>query len=722
MKKQIDKNIDTPLSEVDQLRARLLELEESNQRLSAFEKHSTRILDGLNTINRVVAPATDLDDMLDQVLNKYLDIFSADRAWFLFPCDLNAKTWHIPKERTRPQWPGGLAEGVEVPVDDFAKSVFTEALTNPGVVRFDSQTNPFARFSDVHATFGIRSQLIMAIHPKIGKPWLMGIHHCEQEQTYTETDCELFEILCGRVGDSLSSLLHSRKAIEIEKTLNAGLEQSVRDRTLELSNERDHARQYLQIAGSMIVALDADGRVVLANRKACDVLGWEPDALTGLDWFETAIPDEERSEVHGAFQQILAGKLDPVEDFQNHVVTRDGQKRLIDWHNTYITDDNGTINGCLSSGQDITEQKRTEEALKRSEQDFRLITDTLPVGMTYLDRNLHFRMVNTTYANWFDKRREDLVGGYVREFIGESGMTAMKDYFLQVLSGETVRYERRLSLPGGPIDISVTMVPDIKDDGDIDGFFALAIDVTGQKLAEQKVIQSAKMATLGEMATGIAHELNQPLNVIRMAVSNIQRKTSRDKIDPDYLSDKLDKVEKQVERAAAIIDHMRIFGRKSADTMSPLVASDVVTATLGLIGQQLRLQDIDVVTPIENSDCLIFGHQVQIEQVLLNLLGNARDALNSNNIDNKRIIFRVGIDSKSGLVCIDVEDNGGGIDPVHLPRIFEPFFTTKEVGMGTGLGLSISYGIINDMGGTLEARNTEDGACFSITLPVHDPA
>ncbi|NQV45978.1 MAG: GHKL domain-containing protein, partial [Rhodospirillales bacterium] len=241
-------------------------------------------------------------------------------------------------------------------------------------------------------------------------------------------------------------------------------------------------------------------------------------------------------------------------------------------------------------------------------------------------------------------------------------------------------------------------------------------DITESKNMQAQLIQSSKMATLGEMATGVAHELNQPLNVIRMAVNNIQRKSQNNNADPAYLSDKLSKIDSQVDRATAIIDHMRIFGRKADTTPAVLDSKQMVDAALGLIGGQLRLADVAVTIESPEACPLIRVHQVQVEQVLLNLIGNARDALNDKTDGDRRIAITIGEDI--GNVYIALEDNGGGIAPEDLPRIFEPFFTTKEVGQGTGLGLSISYGIINDMGGSLSVANTEDGARFLITLPT----
>ena len=256
------------------------------------------------------------------------------------------------------------------------------------------------------------------------------------------------------------------------------------------------------------------------------------------------------------------------------------------------------------------------------------------------------------------------------------------------------------------------------DDGSPLNMLGMVQDITERRTMQGQLIQSSKMATLGEMATGVAHELNQPLNVIRMAAGNIHRKSDKNTLATDYLNEKLSKIDSMVERAASIIDHMRVFGRTASSNVESLIPANIVEGAMGLIGEQLRLSNIEV-TVIEGDEShLVLGNQIQIEQVLLNLLANARDAVKDNDYGEKNITLRIGASDDGKYVEIEVEDSGGGIDSAHLSRIFEPFYTTKEVGHGTGLGLSISYGIIADMGGKIEAKNTDIGAKFTVTLPV----
>jgi C4-dicarboxylate-specific signal transduction histidine kinase len=236
-----------------------------------------------------------------------------------------------------------------------------------------------------------------------------------------------------------------------------------------------------------------------------------------------------------------------------------------------------------------------------------------------------------------------------------------------------------------------------------------------RKEASKQLIHSSKLATLGEMATSVAHELNQPLNVIRMAAGNMRRKLSKGIIDPQYLNDKLLRIEEQTVRSAAIIDHMRMFGREATELPESIDPRAVVVNALDLVSEQLRLAGIEVMTVLAEDCGYVMGHAIQMEQVILNLLTNARDAIDDGE-GMAEIILRVFEGDK--VVHISVQDTGGGIASDILDRIFEPFYTTKEMGKGTGLGLSVSYGIVRDMEGTIIAENVDDGARFTITLPM----
>lgn len=249
---------------------------------------------------------------------------------------------------------------------------------------------------------------------------------------------------------------------------------------------------------------------------------------------------------------------------------------------------------------------------------------------------------------------------------------------------------------------------------------AVGRDNTEVRKAQQQLYQGAKMATLGEMATGLAHEMNQPLNVMRMAVANVLKRLANDEVQVDYLRDKLLRIEAQVQRAARIVDHMRVFGRRSDVEQQLFDPREAVEGALSLLSEGLRGKGVDVRLALGAERFAVRGFADQLEQVLINLMVNARDAMLGKKEKEPDFApsILVGLEKRSAWAELRVEDNGGGIDPRLLEKIFEPFFTTKPVGKGTGLGLSVSYGIVQQMGGRLSAENGVEGACFRIALPL----
>jgi len=312
------------------------------------------------------------------------------------------------------------------------------------------------------------------------------------------------------------------------------------------------------------------------------------------------------------------------------------------------------------------------------------------------------------------------------DFIAEDNKALLGEVLQKGLQGEeTALFEFPLFTKSGDqvqIRLNSTTRRDVA--GNIVGVVGVGQDITETKKiraqqererkdATAQIIQASKLATLGEMATSVAHELNQPLNIIRMAAGNGRRKISDGTIDHEYLSAKFKRIEEQTARAAVIIDHMRMFGREAKENPEPIDPRKVVINALELMGEQLKLAGIQVLTEFAEDCPLILGHKIQLEQVIMNLLTNARDAIIESDGDAK-IILRVFSDDKD--VYITTEDTGGGVPEDALARIFEPFYTTKDMGKGTGLGLSVGYGIIRDMDGTIRAENIDEGARFTIIL------
>jgi C4-dicarboxylate-specific signal transduction histidine kinase len=234
---------------------------------------------------------------------------------------------------------------------------------------------------------------------------------------------------------------------------------------------------------------------------------------------------------------------------------------------------------------------------------------------------------------------------------------------------------------------------------------------------QEQLIQAGKLATLGELTTGVAHELNNPLNNIGLFVGNVIDYVRLGGVDQERMLRDLEKVVDQVQKATEIISHLRTFGRAAPVTVEPVSVNDVIERALSLTQEQLRLRQIEIELDLCSEAPVVLGNSIQLEQVFINLLTNARDALD----EADRKIIAIDCSLEDSTVVIVFRDTGPGIPEGLEQRIFDPFFTTKEVGTGTGLGLSITYGIIKDHHGsiTVEPRPGE-GACFRIELPLSD--
>ncbi|WP_313088479.1 sensor histidine kinase [Stutzerimonas nitrititolerans] len=232
------------------------------------------------------------------------------------------------------------------------------------------------------------------------------------------------------------------------------------------------------------------------------------------------------------------------------------------------------------------------------------------------------------------------------------------------------------------------------------------------RTAQDGLVHAARMAALGQMSAALAHEINQPLTALRMQLAS--QRLLLDSGRSEAVREGLGQIEGLIERMAALTGHLKTFARKNPAGLPQRVRLDeVLEQALQLLGPRIRSEAVDVRCQV-SPDAWVSGDSIRLEQVLINLLNNALDAMQSSSVRQLRIDCR-----RDGSEWrLSVADSGGGIDREHLDQVFEPFFTTKPVGQGLGLGLAVSYGIVRDLGGRLEVRNDAQGAVFDIRLPA----
>src|SRR5437660_12135028 len=235
---------------------------------------------------------------------------------------------------------------------------------------------------------------------------------------------------------------------------------------------------------------------------------------------------------------------------------------------------------------------------------------------------------------------------------------------------------------------------------------------------QEQLVQAGKLATLGELTTGVAHELNNPLNNTGLFVGNAIDFIEPGVPDKGPIVRELRHALQQVGKATEIISHLRTFGRAAPVSREPISVKQVIDRALALMREQLRLREIELMVDLGSEEAVVMANPIQLGQVFLNLFTNARDAV----ADSPRKAIRISSSVGPAAVEVAFADSGSGIPPGLEQRIFDPFFTTKEVGKGTGLGLSITYGIVKEHGGTISVvSRLGEGATFLIQLPLATP-
>ena len=538
----------------------------------------------------------------------------------------------------------------------------------------------------------------------------------------------LFTKLGDRVDVLMNSTTRRDASGEIIGVVGVGQDitelNKVRVEQVNIANEMT---QLVDTANAPIFGIDANGMVNEWNQQAEKITGFDKEEVMGLDLVADFITDDYKASVGEVLERALLGE--ETANYEFPLFTKSGNRVDVLLNSTTRRDASGRIIGVVGVGQDITELKKVLAEQASIANEMTQLVDTANAPIFGIDAQGKVNEWNQQAANITGFNKMEVMGlDLVADFIKDNYKASVGEVLEKALKGEeTANYEFPLFTKSGDrVDILLNSTTRRDASGCIVGVVGVGQDITElnqvrveqeteRKLAAAQIIQSSKLATLGEMATSVAHELNQPLNVIRMAAGNSRRKIFKGIIDPQYLNDKLERIEGQTARAAAIIDHMRMFGREAKESPEPIDPRNIVINALDLMGEQLRLAGIEIVTEFAENCTSILGHSIQMEQVILNLLTNARDAMVEAAGEAKITLKVFQVDD---FIHITSEDTGSGIPDDVLSRIFEPFYTTKEMGKGTGLGLSVSYGIVRDMNGTIFAENIHNGARFTITLPT----
>ncbi|MGK5084626.1 ATP-binding protein [Bdellovibrionota bacterium FG-1] len=370
------------------------------------------------------------------------------------------------------------------------------------------------------------------------------------------------------------------------------------------------------------------------------------------------------------------------------------------------------------------------------------IVESLHDMVMIMDLDMIIRRVNPAVLSQLHFESSELIGKKVHEIAEGMEAIASADAFDQVVAMLPSQAEASLRTKDGrkiPVLLSHSVFHNTY--GNIAGIVWLAKDIStlktmhteltvyAEELAKQNtlikettynLVQMDKLSALGELSAGVAHELNQPLNCIKLISQSLLRDIEKDRLVVKELGQELQSVVQEVGKMAEIINHMRVFTRKTDEMVTELIdINEPIIGVFKLFGKQIETHGIEVVKELQEGLPKVTADANKIEQVVLNLVGNARMAVDSFRTDGKKISIKTAVSADGCHVEVIITDNGGGISEQNKKKIFAPFFTTKEPGKGTGLGLSVSKKIIEEHGGTLEFASKEgEGAIFTVTLPI----
>jgi two-component system sensor kinase FixL len=348
------------------------------------------------------------------------------------------------------------------------------------------------------------------------------------------------------------------------------------------------------------------------------------------------------------------------------------------------------------------------------------VVDSLPLLVSYVDAEQRYRFNNMAYRRLFGLSPRDIYGKTMRQLLGEAAYQDVRPYIEQALAGREVTFERQLDYSGaGMHDVAVSYLPDFSANGEVHGFYVLVNDVSQIKQSERRERQrmlelahASRLASMGEMATEIAHEINQPLAAIAM-YSAASLRSLHGEGDRGQLENWLEAINAQAKRASEIVRRVRRFVRKEELQRGPVDLNRVAGEVAGLLRHEARSQDVEIILRLADDLPLAQGDAVLLEQVVFNLARNAMDAVLPRP-HARRITISTSFDPER--VQVEVGDTGPGVDPALGDHIFDSFVTGKQEGVG--MGLAISRSIIEAHAGTLRYQaNADGGATFVFSLP-----
>jgi PAS domain S-box-containing protein len=476
-------------------------------------------------------------------------------------------------------------------------------------------------------------------------------------------------------------------------------------------------QQLVDRANEIIFNIDEAGRFTWVNPAACGLMKRPVDALVGLSFLELVRPDFRAAA--GRFYQGQVRQRIPSTYYEFPVVTADGAEIWLGQYVQLIVEDQQVIN-IQAVARDITARKQTENLLRASEERVRAVVSNAPIILWAADPEGIFTLCEGHGLKGLGIEPSDAVGRKVSDVYTDPGVAA---HLRRALAGES--FQAGMTLGGPTFDSWYSPLWDANRN--INGVMGVAVDITEHMRLSTRVREAEKMEAIGRLAGGVAHDFNNQLTAVLGFAEMLQKTFDED--DP-RIGD-VSQIIRGGRRAAALTEQLLAFGRKQPRRPTRLNLNGVVSELEPLLQHAIR-EDVQLDVQLEPELYPVTADEVQIEQVIMNLVLNARDAMPSGGLLTIRTANTRLAEARVGehppvmagpYAAVSVGDTGEGIDPETKAHLFEPFFTTKEQGKGTGMGLASAYGIVQQSGGFIEVESQLGrGSTFTFYLPLADAA
>lgn len=476
----------------------------------------------------------------------------------------------------------------------------------------------------------------------------------------------------------------------------------------------------------MIFLKDAkDLRFVLVNRAGESLLDISRNEMVGRNDYNF-FPKEQADSFVKKDKEVLNAKemMDIPEELIN---TKHQGKRTLHTKKIPVLNSSGEPEYLLGISEDITDRKLVESILKISEGKYKTMLSASPDGIFLIDLNGIITEVSEIGLELLGiNNKEDIVGKLFYRFVPSHEGDTIREILTKTINeGIAQNIEMHIRKKDNSLFLSETSATLIQDSKGLPfSYMVIVRDISQRKKLETKQIHADRMASLGEMATGIAHEINQPLNIISMVVDKILFDSAKvDFITQDFLKTKTDKIFENITRIRNIIDHVKDFSRTRDDeVMTRFDINTSIGNAVSMVSEQFKHLGINFKLVLDKKIPQIQGNTYRFEQVIVNLLVNAKDAVVDKKYNESEyfdMIVEIRSYSEKHFLIVEVTDNGIGIGNDDMHNIMLPFYTTKDEGKGTGLGLPICYQIIKGMNGTLEITSDINiGTKARITLDL----